>query len=58
MREALHRRDAAAFAERLRFLHSMLAVHESKEEHVLYPITDALLTQTETRMLVARLERE
>jgi iron-sulfur cluster repair protein YtfE (RIC family) len=58
MREALHRSDAPAFADGLRFLHSMLAVHESKEEHVLYPITDALLTQAEARMLVARLERE
>lgn len=58
MTEALDRSDAPAFAESLRFLHAFVAVHESKEEHVLCPITDALLTPAEARLLVARLERE
>lgn len=53
---ALDRNDAAGFAAGLRFLEEVLVGHESKEEHVLYPITDALLSPAERRRLTARLE--
>src|SRR5437870_10189176 len=44
MRNGLEASDADAFAAALRFFHGLLRVHESKEEHILYPITHSLLT--------------
>lgn len=58
MRDGLAARDAQAFGQGLRFLGSVLPGHNSKEEHVLYPTTDRLLTEDERRVLSERLQRE
>jgi iron-sulfur cluster repair protein YtfE (RIC family) len=58
MREALGRGDADGFREGLRFLRAVLPDHNAKEEHVLYPTTDRLLSPAELASFVARLTAE
>ena len=58
LRGGVEREDPAAFADGLRLLGEVLADHESKEEHVLYPTTDALLAPGERARFLARLRRE
>jgi len=58
MRDGLDRNDAQGFRAGLRFLETILPEHNAKEEHILYPTTDRLLTPAERATLTARLERE
>ena len=58
MQAALQDGSAPRFFEALRFLQSLLPEHDAKEEHVLYPATDRMLTDAERTSFVARLERE
>jgi hemerythrin-like domain-containing protein len=58
MCEALGRGDLDAFEDSLRFLRTTLGQHYSKEEHVLFPTTDAALTDGERRAAGERLRRE
>jgi iron-sulfur cluster repair protein YtfE (RIC family) len=55
---ALGREDAGAFRDALAFLDTFVADHESREEHVLFPTTDGLLTPAECARFVDRLRRE
>lgn len=55
---ALEREDAAAFRDALGFLDAFVIDHESKEEHVLFPTTDLLLTPAESARFLDRLRRE
>jgi len=57
MCEALSRDDRASFHEGLRLLEEVRPEHESKEEHVLYPTTDQMLSDRECAAVVERLER-
>lgn len=58
MREGLAREDLDRFHEGLRFLRTIMPDHNAKEEHVLYPTTDRLLTDPERAAFTARLQRE
>ncbi len=58
MREGLGRRDAEAYREALCFLRSILPGHTSKEERLLYPATDGLLTEEQRQAVAERLQRE
>lgn len=58
MRGGLLRSDAGAYGEGLRFVESVLSGHNSREEHILYPMLDGLLRPSERALLVARLLRE
>lgn len=58
MRDGLDRSDAQGFHAGLRFLRTILPEHNAKEEHILYPTTDRLLTPAERTTLTRRLERE
>src|SRR5262245_5993745 len=58
MRDALARQDAPGFLDALRFLRSVLLDHNAKEEHVLYPTTDRLLSPVERAALVGRITIE
>lgn len=55
--DALRRGDLAAFQEARRFLEAVRAQHESKEEHVLYPTTDRMLSDQERGAVMERLAR-
>jgi hemerythrin-like domain-containing protein len=55
---ALEREDAPAFRDALGFLDAFVMDHESKEEHVLFPTTDQLLTPAESARFLDRLRRE
>lgn len=55
---ALRSEDPAAFAQGQAFLHASLADHTAKEERVIYPMLDGLLSEQERRRFVERLERE
>jgi hemerythrin-like domain-containing protein len=57
MCEALDRRDAEAFDDSLRFLRTTLRQHYAKEEHVLFPTTDAALSEGDRRAAGERLRR-
>lgn len=58
MRAGLEKSDATEYDEGCRFLDSVLPDHDAKEEHILYPALDVLLSAPERAALVARLERE
>jgi iron-sulfur cluster repair protein YtfE (RIC family) len=58
MRDGLACEDAARFAAGLHFMESILPDHHAKEEHILYPATDRLLTLAERTAFTQRLERE
>jgi hemerythrin-like domain-containing protein len=58
MRDALGRQDAEAFRDGLRFLRAVLPEHNAKEEHVLYPTTDRLLSAPERVAFVTRITGE
>jgi hemerythrin-like domain-containing protein len=58
MREGLAALDASAFRAGVRYLEETLPPHNSKEEHVLYPTMDTLLSDKERRALSDRLQRE
>jgi len=58
MRDGLAQRDPVAFRQGLAFLRSVLPGHNSKEEHLLFPATDRLLSDSERRALSGRLQRE
>lgn len=55
MRAGLERDDPEAFRSGVKFLQSVLPAHNSKEEHILYPTTDRLLTERERVKFTARL---
>lgn len=58
MREGLAQKSADSFREGLRFLRSVLPDHNAKEEHVLYPTTDRVLSADERSAFVERLVGE
>jgi len=58
MRESLGRRDVETYREALQFLRSILPGHTSKEERLLYPATDGLLTEEQRQAVSERLQRE
>jgi hemerythrin-like domain-containing protein len=58
MRDALDHGDADAFRDALRFLRSTLPQHHSKEEHVLFPTTEAALSDAERSAAMERLQRD
>jgi hemerythrin-like domain-containing protein len=58
MRAGLLASDVQAFGDGLRFFHSVLPDHNSKEEHILYPALDSLLRPSERARLIERLQRE
>jgi len=58
MRSGVDAGDASVFRDGLRFFQSVMPDHNAKEEHILYPTLDGLLTGAERAALVARLQRE
>ena len=58
MREGLAVLDVQGFEAGVRYLDETLPAHNSKEEHVLYPTMDAMLTERERQTLSERLQRE
>ena len=58
MRAAIEARDRAACDEALAFLEAVRPAHYAKEERILYPMTDRLLTPHESARVAARLQRE
>ena len=56
MSEGLERGDPHVFREGLRSLRAVLRDHSAKEEHVLYPIADRLLSESERTALLPRLK--
>lgn len=56
LREGLDRHDDEAFHDALSFLRASLQGHNSKEEHILFPMTDVLLTERERLALAERLQ--
>lgn len=58
MREGLEKGDPSAFRDGLRFLREVLPDHNTKEEHVLYPTTDRVLSEAEREAFLARLRSE
>lgn len=58
MKDGLAQKSADAFREGLRFLRSVLPDHNAKEEHVLYPTTDRVLSGDERSTFVERLVGE
>jgi iron-sulfur cluster repair protein YtfE (RIC family) len=57
MREGLDALDPVRFDAGLKYLQSVLPGHNAKEEHVLYPTTDRLLTEAERATFTARLQK-
>ena len=58
MAEGLEAGDSRRFGEGLSFLNSVLPEHNAKEQHILYPTTDRLLSAAERAAVTARLIRE
>jgi hemerythrin-like domain-containing protein len=58
MAGALDREDGEGFGEAQRFFEVVIEAHNSKEENVLYPMSDRLLSDEERERFVARLVRE
>lgn len=58
MEGALDALDADGFGVGLRHFREMMSGHRSKEERVLLPTMDALLSQAERKAFVERLRRE
>jgi hemerythrin-like domain-containing protein len=55
MRDGLAVGEAARFRDGRRWLDDVLPQHDSKEEHILYPMTDRFLSARERAVFVARL---
>ena len=58
MRDGLGRSDARLFQEGLAQLLGVLPDHNVKEEEVLYPTTDRILSEKDRAALAARLQQE
>jgi hemerythrin-like domain-containing protein len=58
MGAALRGADEAAFRQAAAFLGEAAASHTSREDHILFPTTDQLLTPSERARLVARLQED
>ena len=58
MAEGLERSDLRGFDEGVSFLNSVLPEHNAKEQHILYPTTDRLLSAAERATVTARMLRE
>jgi iron-sulfur cluster repair protein YtfE (RIC family) len=58
MRRGVLEGDTTVYLDGLRFFASVLADHNAKEEHILYPTLDRLLRPAERAALVSRLQRE
>lgn len=58
MAEGLHASDSRRFGEGLRFLNSVLREHNAKEQRILHPTTDRLLSAAERAAVTARLFRD
>lgn len=58
MREGLEEGRAERFREGLRFLRETLPEHNAKEERILYPATDRVLSDAERAFFLARLVAE
>lgn len=58
MRDGLEADDPKDFREGQVFLGTILPDHNSKEEHILYPTTDRLLSEKERALLASRLQSE
>ncbi|HET7746999.1 MAG TPA: hemerythrin domain-containing protein [Vicinamibacteria bacterium] len=58
MGAALQASDREAFREAHAFLREILGPHVSREEHILYPTTDQLLSPRERALLARRLQEE
>ncbi len=58
MRDGLAALSSEGFRDGLRFLRTVLPDHNAKEEHVLYPTTDRVLSADERSTFVARLVGE
>jgi len=58
MAEGLEASDSRRFGEGLSFLNSVLPEHNAKEQHILYPTTDRLLSAAERAAVTARLLRQ
>jgi iron-sulfur cluster repair protein YtfE (RIC family) len=57
MREGLDALDPVGFGAGFTYLQSVLPGHNAKEEHILYPTTDRLLTEHERIAFTAHLRR-
>jgi hemerythrin-like domain-containing protein len=57
MRDAIARRDAGSFHDGVAGLLTVLADHNAKEEHVLYPVADRVLPEADRAALAASLQR-
>jgi hemerythrin-like domain-containing protein len=58
MREALEAADLERFRDGLRFFMATFPDHTAREEHLLYPTTDGMLSEPERRVVSERLQRE
>ena len=58
MRSGILDNDARTFRDGMAFLHTVMPEHNAKEEHVLYPTTDRMLSDRERATLAARLQRD
>jgi iron-sulfur cluster repair protein YtfE (RIC family) len=58
MRAGIEARDAGAYADALALLDAVRPVHDAKEERILYPMIDMLLTTEDRARVAARLRRE
>jgi hemerythrin-like domain-containing protein len=58
MAAAVADEDAAAYGQARSFLDSVRPGHEAKEERILYPMLDRLLTPHDRATITARLQRE
>lgn len=58
MREALEATDLERFRDGLRFFLATFPDHTAREEHLLYPTTDGMLSEPERRVVSERLQRE
>jgi iron-sulfur cluster repair protein YtfE (RIC family) len=57
MREGLEAADPTLFRKGLAFLGTILPDHNSKEEHILYPTTDQILSDSERALFTERLRQ-
>jgi hypothetical protein len=58
MRTGLERAEAQAFERGLAFLRATLKDHNTREERVLYPASDRLMTAAQRARFAERLQRE
>jgi hypothetical protein len=57
MADGLEEGDPEMFRKGLAFLGTVLPEHNSKEEHILYPTTDQVLSDSERAVFTARLQQ-